>query len=643
MTNFYKKLVKSLLLAGLLVAPLQNYAAAQGPNSNDEEYAAEQNQQKNLVLESKSHGEVAGLDEVTPEALPECITLKFMGSDQSVQVPRGALMRSELGKTAFDENSEETELVLDQNLVAGFTLKELAELLQITDWQKYLENKDDAYLYRLLLVDRYLDIPDLYEALTTQVANIAHTLPAKSQLLVPSSQKPTLEEIRFAQDSAKKVILDRTLVGHTNSVTSVAWSPDGSQIVSSSFDSTVRIWNAATGNLTRTLNGHTHCVLSVAWSPDGSQIVSGSFDNTVRIWNATTGESRTLNGHTNSVLSVAWSPDGKQIVSGSRDKTVRIWDAATGNLIRTLNGHIDRVLSVAWSPNGKQIVSGSWDNTVRIWNAATGNLTRTLNGHTLLVHSVAWSPDGKQIVSGSDDKTVRIWNAATGNLTRTFNGHTRAVDSVAWSPDGSQIVSGSDDSTVRIWNAATGENTKTLNGHTNHVSSVFLPKYAAVAWSPDGKQIVSGSWDNTVRIWNPHIRDSVQAEALLLAWIQAQEFAFEQQKKMSDFITDRIFSRHGLPKVFFKGDQVEIRSTNAAVKPLPTVSSKIKLLRQLKKQKEKIETEPVAQPTQVPFDSNAQEESKRIQKEESAKRADAIEKDIARRAAQEREANSKKE
>ena len=541
MTNFYKNLFKSLLLAGLLVAPLQNYAAAQGPFSD-------------------------------PEALPECITLKFQGSIQSVQVPRGALMRSELGRNTFSDNAEETELVLDQ--LAGFSLKEVADILQVTAWQKYLQGKDDLYLYRLWIVQRYFGLPDLYEALTTQVANIAHIFAAKSQLLLPITQKPTIEENKFAQDSAKKVILDRTLVGHTNYVRSVAWSPDRSQIVSGSWDNTVRIWNATTGNLTRTLNGHTNSVNSVAWSPDSSQIASGSYDNTVRIWDAATGENtRTLNGHTRSVESVAWSPDGSQIVSGSWDNTVRIWNAATGNLARTLNGHTNSVNSVAWSPDGKQIVSGSWDRTVRIWNAFTGVLIKTLNGYTGRVTSVAWSPDGKQIVSGSHDNTVRIWDVATGKKRQTLNGHTGQVFSVAWSPDGSHIVSGSWDDTVRIWNAATGES-RTLNRRTGRVYSV--------AWSPDGSQIVSGSYDNTVRIWNAHIRDSAQAKALLLAWIQAQEFAFEQhieqQKKMSDFIIDNALSLHGLPKVFFKGDQVEIRST-------------IKLLGKLKKQTEKIETQ----------------------------------------------------
>jgi uncharacterized protein YjiK len=159
----------------------------------------------------------------------------------------------------------------------------------------------------------------------------------------------------------------------------------------------------------QTLEGHTSRVLSVAFSPDGKQIVSGSGDNTARLWDATTGASlQILKGHIQDITSVAFSADGKQVVSGSRDKTARLWGAATGLLKQIFEGHTQDIWSVAFSPDSKQLVSGSHDNTVRIWDTAKGALLRTLEGYICWVRSVAFSPDGKQVVSASRDKTIRL-------------------------------------------------------------------------------------------------------------------------------------------------------------------------------------------------------------------------------------------
>ncbi|MCV2439271.1 hypothetical protein LNV28_13300 [Paucibacter sp. DJ2R-2] len=290
---------------------------------------------------------------------------------------------------------------------------------------------------------------------------------------------------------------------HTRAVTSVAFSPDGTRVVSGSADATLRLWDAQTGQpIGEPMRGHTDGVTSVAFSPDGNRVVSGSDDNTLRLWDAQTGRpiGEPMRGHTDRVTSVAFSPDGRRVVSGSGslDNTLRLWDAQTGRAIgEPKRGHTDLVASVAFSPDGRRVVSGSWDTTLRLWDAQAGRpIGEPMRGHTDRVTSVAFSPDGRRVVSGSQDKTLRLWDAQTGRpIGEPMRGHTDRVTSVAFSPDGRRVVSGSQDNTLRLWDAQTGRPIgEPMRGHENEVTSV--------AFSPDGRRVVSGSVDYTLRLWD---------------------------------------------------------------------------------------------------------------------------------------------
>ena len=252
--------------------------------------------------------------------------------------------------------------------------------------------------------------------------------------------------------------LIRTLEGHSDWVNGCAFSPDGKLIVSASYNSTLKVWDAMTGEMLRSLVGHSSSVIGCAFSPDGQLIVSASWDSTLKVWDAMTGEMlRTLEGHSDSVSGCAFSPDGQLIVSALDDWTLKVWDAMTGEMLRTLEGHSSSVSGCAFSPDGQLIVSASYDSTLKVWDAMTGEMLRSLVGHSSSVSGCAFSPDGQLIISASDDRTLKVWDAMTGQMLRSLVGHSSSVRGCAFSPDGKLIVSASWDSTLKVWDAMTGE------------------------------------------------------------------------------------------------------------------------------------------------------------------------------------------
>jgi len=283
-------------------------------------------------------------------------------------------------------------------------------------------------------------------------------------------------------------------LGHTHSVWSVAWSPDGKHALSGSGDHSIRLWEIASGHCLRVFEGHGDRVWSVAWSPDGEHAISGSADHSMRLWEIASGRClRVFEGHSSSVLSVTWTPDGKYAISGSHDGSLRLWETASGQGLRVFEGHDVGVWSVAVSPDGKYALSGSADHSMRIWEIVSGQCLRVFEGHSGSVLSVAWSPDGKLALSGSHDDSMRLWEIASGRCLRVFEGHGASVLSVAWSPDGKHALSGSNDNSMRLWEIDSGHCVQVFKGHRDGVRSVV--------WSLDGKLALSGSHDNSMRLW----------------------------------------------------------------------------------------------------------------------------------------------
>jgi WD40 repeat protein len=205
----------------------------------------------------------------------------------------------------------------------------------------------------------------------------------------------------------------RNFTEHKRPVNGLAFSPDSKTIALGGYgdengNNLWMLWDI--NGKARTILGHSDQIYRLAFSPNGKIVATASWDRSIKLWNAVDGKLiRTLDGKHNSwILGLNFSPDGKMLVSSSQDKTAKIW-SVEGNLLYTLIDHKGDVNDVVFSPNGKIIASASSDQTIKLWNT-DGMLLRTLRGHNGAVYGVSFSPDGKRLVSASWDGSIKIWN-----------------------------------------------------------------------------------------------------------------------------------------------------------------------------------------------------------------------------------------
>jgi len=279
------------------------------------------------------------------------------------------------------------------------------------------------------------------------------------------------------------------LRGHGGPVRALAISPDGSEAVSGSFDTSAIRWSLARNIAEQVLRFHDNAVNAVAWLKDG-RIATGGADARIALWSKGKPDpDRVLDGHAGPIAALAVSPDGKVIASASWDHTVRLWPL-DGGAPRVLEGHTQNVNGVAFSPDGREVVSAGYDATLRIWRVSDGSASV----HTVAspLNSVAVAPDGEIAVAGADGKLYVL--PPQGEPRGEVQASPTPIIALAMSPDGKLIAAASIRGSVAIIDRAARKVARTLVGPG-------LPVWS-VAFFPDSRTLLTGGADRVIRRWD---------------------------------------------------------------------------------------------------------------------------------------------
>ncbi|KIJ58393.1 hypothetical protein HYDPIDRAFT_119567 [Hydnomerulius pinastri MD-312] len=346
-----------------------------------------------------------------------------------------------------------------------------------------------------------MHLPPASEPQAEPIVLFRTTRPNEHGASPPEPSQPPVEDSRPSPV--------KTFKGHRHRVLSVSFLPSGQEIVSASYDGSIRTWNIETGEESGdALLGHEGEVYSVALLLDGQRLVSGGIDRSIRVWDLGTRElvGRPWEGHSKSVSCVDVSPDSRFVASASYDSSVSIWDLDSGEKVFEEMRCEDWVDFVKFSRDGSKLVTCSRDTHVRIWDWREGTLlVGPMEGHEGDVRSAVWTLDDKQLISAGNDSKIRRWDSETGeSMGEPVVAHKGAIYHLALSSDGRILASVSADETAKLWDASTLELLATIWHECQPISASF---------SPDNKLLAIGCDDRLIYLWNvPQLEGDKQSE-----------------------------------------------------------------------------------------------------------------------------------
>jgi U4/U6 small nuclear ribonucleoprotein PRP4 len=321
----------------------------------------------------------------------------------------------------------------------------------------------------------------------------------------------------------KKFTQNSSEVGDERTVSSCSFSPDGSHLTTCSWNNLIKVWDVETLQCVKEIRAHKERISHVSYYPYGTPVInygvkpeetvdstaprtldlaSCAADSTVKLWNSASGTHlATLTGHNDRVCRMAWHPSGRYMGTTSFDMTWMLWDLETGKCILEQEGHYKPVYAIAFQGDGSLVATGGLDSIARLWDLRSGKPIWNMRGHVKQILAVDWAPNGYQVLTGSDDHTLRIWDLRKKSSLYIIPAHTSLISSARYQPKyGNYVLSSSYDKTIKLWSMQDFSLIKELKGHGDKVTHVELsPRSSEHSQAP--AMFASTSFDLTWKTW----------------------------------------------------------------------------------------------------------------------------------------------
>ncbi|CAJ2673405.1 unnamed protein product [Trifolium pratense] len=269
------------------------------------------------------------------------------------------------------------------------------------------------------------------------------------------------------------------------------FSSDGKILASAGHDKKVVLWNMETLQTQSTPEEHTVIITDVRFRPNSTQLATSSFDTTVRLWDAAdpSFSLQSYSGHTSHVASLDFHPKKNDIFCSCDDNNeIRLWNISQYSCTRVFKGGSTQV---RFQPRSGHLLAAASGNVVSVFDVETDRQMHSLQGHSAEVHCVCWDTNGDYLASVSQE-SVKVWSLASGDCIHELNSSGNMFQSCVFHPSYSNLLVIGGYQSLELWNMAENK-CMTIPAHEGVIS--------ALAQSPVTGMVASASHDKSVKIW----------------------------------------------------------------------------------------------------------------------------------------------